>query len=205
MKTKILLTSCLAALLFAACTPTTTTTENKETTETTTENKTPEPEKPNAEDSKIAEADALMQKIEADKATQKIEKKRFMNTAMNMAHDQSLYTVYSAGDKMVKLTELMGESMYDSEANYYYQDGNIFLVHIKSSYDGNLYSDTKIYLAEGKPFAALGKSKEAEDMSTDFAALKIEKKNLTEVIANVDEYTKSLAAIPARLAAAKKE
>jgi hypothetical protein len=204
MRIKTLCSLGLAALLFSACGDQASSNNDKPSGDTTAVVKE-EPVKEPTEADKIAAADALMQKIDAAKATQKIEKKRFSNNAMNMAHDQSIYTVYSESDKMVRLTELMGESMYLFEANYYYQDGKIFLIHTKGSYDDMQFNESKIYFEEGKPFATTEKSKAEDDTATDLATLKMEKKELTAVIPNMDEYMKGLGEIPKRLAASKIE
>lgn len=204
MRIKTLCSLGLAALLFTACGDQANSNSDKPSGDTTVTQKEPEV-KELTEADKIAAADALMQKIDAAKATQKVEKKRFTNNAMNMAHDQSIYTVYSESDKMVKLTELMGESMYLFEANYYFQDGQIFLIHTKGFFDDMPFEETKLYVEEGQPFAVVQKSKKEDDESTDLATLKMEKKELSAVIPNMDEYMKGLAEIPKRLAASKIE
>lgn len=204
MRIKTLCSLGLATLLFTACGDQANSNNEKPSGDTTVTQKEPEVKKPTEAD-KIAAADALMQKIDAGKATQKVEKKRFTNNAMNMAHDQSIYTVYSESDKMVKLTELMGESMYLAEAAYYYQNGEIFLIHTKSSFDDIPYRETKVYFEAGKPFTAIGKSKKEDDETTDLATLKMEPKEASEIIHNMDEYMKGLAEIPKRLAASKIE
>ena len=67
------------------------------------------------------------------------------------------------------------------------------------------FEETKLYVEEGQPFAVVQKSKKEDDESTDLATLKMEKKELSAVIPNMDEYMKGLAEIPKRLAASKIE
>lgn len=202
MTLKMFLTLSVALFLLISCNEEDV---NKETTtEITTETTTPEavPSPPSIED-KIKTADVLMAKIEAAKKEQKVEKKRYISTTE--AHDQSIYVVYSQNGEMVKLTENMGESMYLSDAAYYYQNGSIFLIHTINSFDDNKYSETKVYFEKGQPIAAMGKSKEEQDMDTDLASLQMEQQALSKVIYNMEEYIKSLSNIPTRLAASTLE
>lgn len=207
MQIKSLFNISLIAILFlTSCGETTNTTvenqqENDSTTTTTDE---PEVKEPTAAD-KIAAANALMQKIDAGEGEQNVEKKRFMNNAMNMAHDQSIYTVYSEGDKMVKLTELMGESMYLSETTYYFQDEKIALIHTIYSFDDRQYQEDKVYFENGKPFAAASRSMAEDDEETDFSTLEMEQKEVTEVVQDMDAYMKALSEMPERLAASTTE
>lgn len=202
MTLKMFLTLSVALFLLISCNEEG---ANKETTtEITTETATPEavPSPPSIED-KIKTADALMVQIEAAKKEQKVEKKRYISTTE--AHDQSLYVVYSENEKMVKLTENMGESMYLSDAVYYYQNSSIFLIHTINSFDDNRYSETKVYFENGQPIAAMGKSKEEQDMDTDLASLQMEQQALSKVIYNMEEYMKNLSNISTRLAASTLE
>jgi len=180
---------------------------NKETTTTTTtatsvttEEEIPSP--PSKED-KIKIADAMMAQIEAAKKEQTVEKKRYMSKTDG--HDQSIYVVYSQNEKMVKLTENMGESMYLSDAVYYYQDGAIFLIHTVNSFDDNRYNETKVYFENGQPIAAVGRSKEEQDMDTDLASLPMKEQELSKAIYDIEDYMVGLSKIPTRLAASTPE
>lgn len=207
MQIKSLFNISLIAILFlTSCGESTNTTvdNQQENDSRTTSTDEPEVKEPTEAD-KIATADALMQKIDAGEGEQKVEKKRFMNNAMHMAHDQSIYTVYSEGEKMVKLTELAGESMYLSETAYYFQDGKIALIHTIYSFDDRQYREDKVYFENEMPWAAHSRSMDAEDETTDFSTLKLEQKELTELINDMDAYMKALGEMPKRLAASTTE
>ncbi|MBL4650375.1 MAG: hypothetical protein JKY03_11650 [Aureispira sp.] len=203
MTLKTFLTLSVAMFLLISCNEETV---NKETitttttTATTTKEEIPSP--PSIKD-KVKTADAMMVEIEAAKKEQKVEKKRYMSKTE--AHDQSIYVVYSKNEEMVKLTENIGESMYSSDAVYYYQNGTIFLIHTINSFDDNRYNETKVYFENGNPIAAMGKSIEEEDRDTDLASLQMEKQKLSKAIYNMEQYMKNLSKIPARLAASTLE
>lgn len=204
MSLKTFLTLSLALFLLISCNEEQT---NKETTITkeetdiiTTKEEIPSP--PTTAD-KVKRADDKMAKIEAAKAEQSITQKRYMNP--KEAHDQSIYVVYSQNDKMVKLTENMGESMYLADVAYYYHNDNIFLIHTLNSFDDNLYNETKVYLENGQVIAAMGRSKEETDFDTDFTSLQIEKLDFNKVIYDMDSYLENLSKIPTRLAASTPE
>lgn len=203
MSLKTFLTLSLALFLLISCNEEPTnkgTTTNTETDIITTEEEISSP--PSTAD-KVKRANAKMTQIEAAKAEQTLTKKRYMNP--KEAHDQSIYVIYSQNDKMVKLTENMGESMYLADVTYYYHNDNIFLIHTVNSFDDNLYNETNVYLENGQVIAAMGRSKEENDVDTDLASLQMEKLDLNKVIYNMDLYLKNLSKIPTRLAASTPE
>jgi hypothetical protein len=202
MALKTFLISSLALFLLISCKEEKTNKETTTTEKTDTITKENAPKPPSVAD-KIKIADALMASIEATKEEQTIEKKRYMN--VKEAHDQSIYMVYSQNGKMLKLTENMGESMHSSDATYYYQDTSIVLVHTLYSFDDNQYNETKVYIENGQLIAAMGRSKEEEDIDTDLASLQMEKLELNKVIYDIDLYLNHLSKISTRLAASTPE
>jgi hypothetical protein len=212
MTLKTLFALCIAALLLGACggdSPSSADNTNSETTELgeakTTEETAPAAPAEKTAESKIQEADAMMAEIEGNKAEQQVEKKRYMNPAQDMGHDQSIYEVYMQDGKMVKLNENKGESMYLADATYYYSKGEIFLIHTVRSFDDNVYDESMVYFEGGKPYAAMGRSKGEQDFDTDLKSVEIEKQELSKAIYDMDEYMKSLAALPTRLEASTAE
>lgn len=203
MSLKTFLTLSLALFLLISCNEEPTNEETITNTETETITKEEEILSPPTTADKIKRADAKMAQIEAAKAEQSITQKRYMNP--KEAHDQSIYVIYSQNDKMVKLTENMGESMYLADVAYYYHNDNIFLIHTVNSFDDNLYNETNVYLENGQVIAAMGRSKEENDVDTDLASLQMEKLDLNKVIYNMDLYLKNLSKIPTRLAASTPE
>jgi hypothetical protein len=202
MTIKTFLISSLALLLLISCKEETESNETTITEKVDTIIKEKAPKLPSIAD-KIKMADAQIAKIEASKEEQSIEKRRYAN--VREAHDQSIYMVYSLNDKIVKLTENMGESMYSSDATYYYQDTSIFLIHTLYSFDDNLYKETKVYIEKGQVITAMGRSKEEQDMDTSLASLPIKKLELDKVVYNMDSYLNHLSKIPSRLAASTPE
>lgn len=198
MTLKTFLTLSIAMFLLISCNDEK---PSKETT-TTTATKKEAPSLPTKED-KLKTADAMMAQIEATKEEQQVEKKRYSSTTD--AHDQSIYVVYSQNGEMVKLAENMGESMYLSDAVYYYQDGAIFLIHTVNSFDDNWYNETKVYFENGQPIAAVGRSKEEQDMDTDLASLPMKEQELSKAIYDIEDYMVGLSKIPTRLAASTPE
>ncbi len=189
----------LAMFLFISCNDEK---ASQETTSTTTTTKETVTSPPSNED-KVKMADAMMAEIEAAKQEQQVETKRYSNAAE--AHDQAIYVVYSQNGEMVKLTENLGESMYLSDVVYYYQKGTVFLIHTVNSFDDNVYKETKVYFENGQAIAAVGKSKDEQDMDTDLASLPMETQALSKAIYNMDDYMAALSKIPTRLAAATPE
>ena len=203
MKIKLLWGLAMTTLLFAACDAGNTseaTTEQAETTDTNTV----ETPKPMTETDKITQINASVQKID-DNTTYRIEKKRYINHAKDMAHDQSLYTISYDADAIAKLMIESGEGGYYGQSIHYYRDGKLQMIHNKGVFMDSPFSDYHVYIEDNEPFAAIGKEKEAEDESTDLATIEAKNVDLNKAIPNMEDFKEMLKKLPARLAAAKKE
>lgn len=124
----------------------------------------------------VSETDTRVSEINAVLKPETLSRLVYKNPEAGKHWDYSNYDVwYNDAGKPMKIIETAGEGAYINTLSYYINDaGQIFYIEIDHDFDGNIYSQEKIYLYGNKIHQAFIRQKPEQDFDTQILGIDYE-------------------------------